>query len=589
MSQLFFNSNIAQTIASITEPSLFILVSLSKLSQNDQTKVFDIIRIPNQQLTQDFLDLLKFILPYGLKISGFMFLTDGWSNHISSATKQNFIKLYETISNEFTVIHPKLSFFLFPQIYLAQSNIGGITSETKVYTSKHKITFDQKQGSAIGVCSSLQFKDLSLDLYNNYFWFTVKDYDLSMMIDSYYNLLMNPSLTNLSSKLYIHLKDLNLLIDDSDNSELNEIISKKGVSNFFVNNKEIEVNLYFDSFVNDTEFEETNNTLMSLSSNSGQGLIKVSKLNLMFYASKKDFTFDSQFFGNLKEYFIMMIDSITSLNSGTSYSYSLYLLSKPNGLFYYILYSSKKSGPDEFEDLLYSQRKFYNEAHNFDLEKYPYSLLKVKQLEGFQRGRLEQISKESFRVGIHNPKILLNPHLDLFHSEYQTNFDSYESVKGDYLFFHPLSKNTGRYEVSYCACQTIFSWLVLNGHISVDVPSFNDFQEVILNLGIKSNKELKDDKSLSLDQIGVILSYYLDLEIDIAFFKGRSDFIRNIDIVKKHFENFGTLSLIEAHHTFYSVFSFSADLSKLGLLNHDYTGPDALLSLVKEGNICILI
>ena len=63
---LIINSSVKSDLILHSSNSLYFLLSMD----TESNSVFDVLQIPNLSLTEDFEDIIKFILPYGNKILG---------------------------------------------------------------------------------------------------------------------------------------------------------------------------------------------------------------------------------------------------------------------------------------------------------------------------------------------------------------------------------------------------------------------------------------------------------------------------------------------------------------------------------------
>lgn len=167
-------------------------------------------------------------------------------------------------------------------------------------------------------------------------------------------------------------------------------------------------------------------------------------------------------------------------------------------------------------------------------------------------------------------------------------------IKGDYLFYH-CNDSDKSWISNYKITQTIISWLNFNGHINMEIPSILQLQETLVYLGEERTTLLNSRKPINLEHIGVIISFNLDLEIDILKFKSYDDFEKNMEILHRHLDLFGSPLVIEienkkdkvflTENSFYTCFTLNVESKKLGLLDHTYSDNDSVLNLYKSKKI----
>lgn len=148
------------------------------------------------------------------------------------------------------------------------------------------------------------------------------------------------------------------------------------------------------------------------------------------------------------------------------------------------------------------------------------------------------------------------------------------------------------------------TWLFLNGHVNLEVPFINSMQEILIFLGERRINFLNSNTPLNLNDIGMILAYYIDAEIDILGFKNSNELMKNIEVIENHFNQFGSPIILEKVYTKDSVFNFSGsnkidytlgnivtifgiclEKNLIGILDHDYNKSDSLLYLKKSDSI----
>mmetsp|Transcript_3461 Transcript_3461/g.3488 ORF Transcript_3461/g.3488 Transcript_3461/m.3488 type:complete len:747 (-) Transcript_3461:30-2270(-) len=505
-----------------------------------------------------------------------------------------------------------------------------------------------------GKVEQLVFKDLSFNLFKDYVFFSLNSIDFSMQIDQYYTVSDAGYIERLFDHSNLKLKDLNKVVDhnkayysfldkqkeeenllnQNEQSELitnnvkqtrilqqlkkrvltkkheslqskwEEFFSKEGVDEYFSNNREIPLSLVLSSSITGTDFEETNNTFISLSQKLEGEVLKQIRFNLVYILPRSELNLSLDLFENIREYFFHMISHIYHLNTTTTYSYSLYLYNKNRFLPYNVLYNRKEKY-DELEEGLFSQRKYFMEIHSLDKSDVYYPILKTQQLEGYNRERLQIIEEEypSFKnkmgpssLLLKESRFLLSPHKEIFYDIIDGDFER-EIVfsKGDFIFYHSgLHGAQDRlWSKGYRCLQSLISWLNLNGHINIEVPTITTIQELLVFLGEKKTAFINSSQPLEMQSIAVVISFYIDIEIDILNFKNFKEFEKNKEIVKNHLSSVGSPVLIDIetpksspssknHLDIKSIFALNIKEEKIGILDHDYSGSNSLLHLKKS-------
>lgn len=725
--KLILNKTIKDNIInSITDNTIYLIIGFKDeekdlISNENNIKGFDLLKIPDNKFTDDFYNLLKFSLPYGLCIVGIIKIFVLNNNNNSNKSQRLDLNNYDDTIEIFDSIYLKYinclnetfdnsyncNYLINNKLVILNVDLNDLIDKQKVvnvfenYKALNNNLNMFKRNNTIAI-DCILFEDLSFYFYNNFIQFTIKDYEINMQLDNNYDLIVSNAYTMYKDNIHILLKDVNLLIDSqyTDDNFYNYIKNNESITKIF-NENEVNLDLVYDSsmllsynklnesvfdMLNPNSFKKQSNSLISIFkentyiNSNNSNTIKTCKFNVVFYISRNKFKINSNFFNNnLKSYLLFIINEIILLNSETSFTYSLHLFNKYNGLSYFILYSYKEIllKNQKYEEALYSQRKYFynihcinttndnfylnrtlnNSAINFNCSSNLLTVsslnnnyldyvnecpnLKISQLEGYQYEKQYLINKEfdiSFinNVLIYNnrkfvDKIINNkyktkdnsfisPHVDLINNndDYTDIIDSFKFIKGDYLFYYiekgcsnfiinelnnnPLSCLINFYnllskedKIIIAALLTVISFLHLNGHVSLD--AYDKYKVILLMiyLGIISsdvyrliNSKKEICLNLKIDDIGTIVAYLIDVEIDIPRFKNKHDFSKNLDIITKHLEIFGTIIIMKINSKVLSIFGYNYCNKQFGVLDHSYNDKNSLLKLKYSNKCCIL-
>lgn len=437
--KIFFDDSIKKVLEMCQETSFYLLLSLENL-ESEKNLIYDIIKVPNLEFKKDFQDLLMFFLPYGMKVIGGLYFISNISLDDSSfVTDTVSLSSVHEYKNNFLLEIEKLyynsSYYNSDYFYFAiinKSEYPNLSSSKTLNFKSNESLFsylfnenNKKLEENLKIkIEQAMFKDLSYNVYKDFLIFSLNSIDYSMQMNNVYNVLDEGLYRSILTQSSIKIKDLNKIIHSKNKSISNtgnntsilsklkknladkldekeelineEFFEKEGIIEYFSNNREIPLSLSLNSNFNNDEYEETNNTFINLTqSNAEDQIIKSIKLNFYFIISRKRIEFSSDFFEQMKEYFINMIIAMHNLNISTTYTYSIYGYLKSNSLPFYVLYT-KKDKIDEFEENLLPQRKYFMELHSIDiqLKDIIYPKLKVKQLEGHEDWRYNFEEKE---------------------------------------------------------------------------------------------------------------------------------------------------------------------------------------------------
>lgn len=132
------------------------------------------------------------------------------------------------------------------------------------------------------------------------------------------------------------------------------------------------------------------------------------------------------------------------------------------------------------------------------------------------------------------------------------------------------------------------SWLVRNGHIDIEVPNIFEIQRTLVYLGEYGDCFLDSNTPINLTNISVFISYFLDVECDIAVFKDLYQLKKNINIIERHIQLFKSPIILESENSLGMIFSFNPKNEKICFVDHSYSGNNSLLQ-IKRGYHCRIL
>lgn len=422
------HSDIRAVLSQEVQESSYLMISLDE-------RVLGLLQIPNNSINEDFIDLLKFILPFGICISGVLFLV----NTIDIENLHFRAKfILERLSLDISSHLVKVTLEYFRALAV---KIGSILDyDVKVDLQYGFLGDLDWQAKKLKAIHKIRFLDLSSVLAKEFIIFHTKPFDLNMIVDSDSNLEGKPGLVDLaimtnslSNSIMMDLHEINTLLD-LNSSSLETQIRSNLVKTYLKENTQIPIELFIDSTINYNKIDKENyNTSISIHQSKNTSKVKSSRISLC-YLQSRDEPISQETLQTIKSYFIEMLTEIHSLNLNSSLAFSLYL-TKDNGwsiIPFYLLYSTKDIDED-FEESLFSQRQFFHEVFCL-YSNFP--KLKIGNLESLKSCRHEQGLKEygirKFNQGIYDCELIENLHAELL----ETELDGFVNVHGDYLYYH---------------------------------------------------------------------------------------------------------------------------------------------------------
>lgn len=601
----------------------------------DSRNIYWLVKLDNETLSDEFLQLLKFILPLGVKIIGLLHLgliednlfdTKTFSSYnllknVGNKIGREFIVDYyysfiaNIKTNSFSEDEGDWSFDFKGKVYKWISNVNKLVYEKEIKSSDSNILFKDLK-------DIVDSKFLIVDVFVN-----------PLVIVNSQNFLMNEVYAN---KLGINFPELNImipnlteLIEDKNMEDekigINEHNSKK-LENFF-KSLDVDSNKITCSFLVNTQigeetyFEETNNMFYSIfQEKSTEQIIKSIKISFqaIFPVTGKDKSntsiIDISF--AIHNHLKFLLNELHDLNMKKTHTYSLYTLNDHQSVNFEIsqksssnfstisnhipvplgiLYSSQDIF-DETEENLLSQRIYFHKILNLSDE---FPKVRKFQLENKINDMLfsqclNEIAKTNTAGSKHLFKRLKTVHSKCCSNRPNENTSSsLITIEGDYFYFHTnMDKfNDKHWGNGYRALQTMLSWFLLNGYSNFEIPNLEDIQKILICLGQKNLSIFSKNKIINLSDIGMSFSYIVDSELEIIAFRNRKEFEENLEDLKDCVTHYKSPLLISVSSDLLGIYTvlginiINEDLSasQLLILNHNYSGNSSPFNIIKSG------
>lgn len=585
--KLIINSNLSTNIKRIqvssTSLSYFLISTKEYFPFNNDNNyyIFNVLNIPSNNLSEDFQELIKFLIPSGLYISGIIF---------SNTTKNEVISIINTVN---TIKNNQSKYFTDTFLSLSVENM-------EIFENKPISQVEFQLESIV-----IDYNDINSIINEKYLVFSMMNSSIIGHIHSDFHIKYNEIIENLEKNACLHIKDLRLTVPFCKISEKSEnptekyctsnddffkfYSEKNGIKRYFNKENQINVELYLDSSFESSQIRQNKSKLSinTINNSTINNKFKSSQVNIHYFLHKDSFSFTEKTFSYIFHYFLFIFKSIQRLNqSSSSFSYSLYSYQPTSNtnLFFYILYSySITFQHDPYEELLYTQRRFYSDIYFTENSSFP--ILKQGILVGYSLSSIEIFNKEVLsskektgKSEIYRHFPCLSPHFLIFNKEIIRK--TFVSIRGDYLFYHHISNvkyldNSISY--SKYALLTLLSWMSLNGYLQLSLPYINLPSEVM-------NK-----KDLSIEDISLFISSRIDVEIEVLCFKSSKDLLKNIDILAKHLISFSSPIILHFNKDYYTILSITHDYSSFIGLNHQYSHMKSNLFSIIDEKACFFV
>ncbi len=137
--------------------------------------------------------------------------------------------------------------------------------------------------------------------------------------------------------------------------------------------------------------------------------------------------------------------------------------------------------------------------------------------------------------------------------------------------------------VNYRALQTYLSWFNLNGYINIEIPSIEEIHKLLIHLGQISSS--KFNNKINIENIACILSYLVDIKIDIISINNKKEFELFSRDLHQNIISEGIPVLISAN-SIRTLVGVSKDFTNYLIVNHEYNRSKILASEIFRSNAC---
>lgn len=447
----------------------------------DEVNIYWTIKLDYQSLTQEFLNLLKFIIPSGVIILGVLFLNiqserSETSNFDYNEKVKNY---YFMLKNYFESSNCNLPCYkiknLFYSFVLNKKFFERNEIETESLTSGdysvrcggkiYKFYEDLDRLDLHEHIRSVKFENLESKFKSDFL--LVKTFVNPLVILSKNNCQLNELYSN---QMGISFKDLNINIlnvtelielqNDENNEQTLSVIeaNKKKLENFlsrtlnstnvlnctFLINTEITDSLYF---------EETNNTFYSIHQDKkNEQILKSIKICVNCLIQVTPTLNILNISSEIINQYNFLLNELHNLNLEKSKTYSLLEFHEENSpcLFPLSILFSYDEVYEQNEESLLNQRKYFHDILSIPEEE-PYIRkfrLENKIYYNSSNDLLDQCFEEKVPCNSHlsvrvaGSKYLKNVHSNLIYEKRQSGGEKCSMIKGDYYFYHTnMEKN----------------------------------------------------------------------------------------------------------------------------------------------------
>ncbi|KAK5643406.1 hypothetical protein RI129_007251 [Pyrocoelia pectoralis] len=182
--------------------------------------------------------------------------------------------------------------------------------------------------------------------------------------------------------------------------------------------------------------------------------------------------------------------------------------------------------------------------------------------------------------------ILINPHENLNPIK---NGGEIALVKGKYRYYHYCQNNMddNGWGCAYRSLQTLASWFLLQGYTDREVPSFQDIQKCLVDIGDKPSNFLGSKQWIGSTEVNFVLNSLLNITSKILYVSSGEDMASKGPELVYHFKNHGSPVMIGGGvfaHTILGVdYNNLSGEIKFLILDPHYTGSEDLDIILKKG------
>ncbi|KAK2587899.1 hypothetical protein KPH14_003995 [Odynerus spinipes] len=116
------------------------------------------------------------------------------------------------------------------------------------------------------------------------------------------------------------------------------------------------------------------------------------------------------------------------------------------------------------------------------------------------------------------------------------------TIRGNYEYWHYGCDgfNDRGWGCGYRTLQTICSWIIINKNLTKRVPTLRVIQEALVAMEDKEESFVGSRDWIGSFEVCLILDYFYDVPCKIVHVTSGKELIKYIEIIKRHFEEFGS-------------------------------------------------
>ncbi|XP_018336684.1 ufm1-specific protease 2 [Agrilus planipennis] len=191
-----------------------------------------------------------------------------------------------------------------------------------------------------------------------------------------------------------------------------------------------------------------------------------------------------------------------------------------------------------------------------------------------------------FRSDIQIGGPLINPHEGLIHTG---NENEVVIVRGKYLYYHYCQNkmDDNGWGCAYRSLQTLASWFLLQGYTCRPVPTFDEIQKCLVDIGDKSNSFIGSKQWIGSTEVTFVLNSLLGITSKIIYVSSGEELATKGPDLINHFKTQGTPIMIGGGVLAHTILGVdynrkTGDIQFLVLDPH-YTGPEDVEIIQKKG------
>lgn len=162
-------------------------------------------------------------------------------------------------------------------------------------------------------------------------------------------------------------------------------------------------------------------------------------------------------------------------------------------------------------------------------------------------------------------------------------------VKGRYSYYHYCQNNMddAGWGCAYRSLQTLASWFKWQGYTDKEVPSFDEIQKCLVDIGDKPSNFIGSKQWIGSTEVSFVLDTLLEVSCKIVYVSSGTEMAYQGPELMRHFEVYGTPIMIgggQLAHTILGVdYDQNTDNLKFLILDPHYTGAEDIKTIVNKG------